>query len=179
MKRLIKLTLAVVLAMSSTSLFAQKFGRINMQELIAAMPETQEMQTNLQAYVKDLSDQMETLQVELNNKYNDFMKEYNTLSEGVRNVKEQEIQDMQKRLQDFDQWAQNDLQKKRSEMSEPILKKAGEAVHKISQAGGYLAVFDTSMPSLAYFDESALTDLLDQAKAELGIAATAPAAPAQ
>lgn len=173
MKRFIKLTLAVVLVMSSTSLFAQKFARINMQELIATMPETKEMQTNLQAYVKDLQEQIETLQVELNNKYNDFMKEYNNLSEGVRNVKEQEIQDMQKRLQEFDQWAQNDLQKKRAEMSEPIFTKANEAVNKISKAGGYLAVFDTSVPSMAYFDEGALTDLMGQVKAELGIPADA------
>lgn len=177
MKRFLKLTLAIVLVMSSTSLFAQKFGRINMQELIAAMPETAEMQSNLQAYVKDLTEQMETLQVELNNKYNDFMKEYNNLSEGVRNIREKEIQDMQARLQEFDQWAQQDLQKKRTEMSEPIIKKATDTVNKISAAGGYLAVFDTSVPSMAYYDATAMVDLLGVAKKELGIT-DAPAAPA-
>ena len=34
MKKAIKLTLAVVLVMGATSLFAQKFGRINTQEII-------------------------------------------------------------------------------------------------------------------------------------------------
>ena len=173
MKKLIKLTLAVALVMSSTSLFAQKFGRINMQELIAVMPETQEMQTNLQAYLKDLQEQMETLQVELNNKYNDFMKEYNTLAEGVRNVREQEIQDMQARLQQFSNWADNDLQKRRNEMLEPIITKANNAVTKISKAGGYLVVFDSSVPSMAYYDEAALIDIQPLVRAELGIAADA------
>ena len=179
MKKLIKLTLMVALALSSTSLFAQKLGRINMQELIAVMPETQEMQTKLQAYVKDLQEQMETLQVELNNKYNDFMKEYNNLAEGVRNVREQEIQDMQNRLQQFNSWAEQDLQKKRAEMLEPIITKANNAVTKISKAGGYTAVFDISVPSMAYFDESAMTDIQPQVRAELGIAADAkPVMPA-
>lgn len=61
MKKAIKLTLAVVLMMSATSLFAQKFGRINSEEIIAVMPETKEMQTNMQAYVKNLQDEMEAL----------------------------------------------------------------------------------------------------------------------
>ena len=173
MKKLIKLTLVVALALSSTSLFAQKLGRINLQELIAVMPETQDMQNKLQAYVKDLQEQMETLQVELNNKYNDFMKEYNNLAEGVRNVREQEIQDMQNRLQQFNAWAEQDLQKKRAEMLEPIINKANDAVTKISKAGGYVAVFDISVPSMAYFDESAMTDIQPQVRAELGIAADA------
>lgn len=173
MKKLIKLTLVVALALSSTSLFAQKLGRINMQELIAVMPETQDMQTKLQAYVKDLQEQMETLQVELNNKYNDFMKEYNNLAEGVRNVREQEIQDMQNRLQQFQAWAEQDLQKKRAELLEPIITKANDAVTKVSKAGNYVAVFDISMPSMAYFDEAAMTDIQPAVRAELGIAADA------
>ena len=38
MKKAIKLTLAVALMLSATSLFAQKFGRINSQEILLAMP---------------------------------------------------------------------------------------------------------------------------------------------
>ena len=37
MKKVLKLTLAVALTMGATSLFAQKFGRINTQEIIALM----------------------------------------------------------------------------------------------------------------------------------------------
>ena len=47
MKKALKLTLAVALMMGATSLYAQKFGRINSQEIVMAMPETKEMQTNL------------------------------------------------------------------------------------------------------------------------------------
>ncbi|MCH5335198.1 MAG: OmpH family outer membrane protein [Alistipes sp.] len=173
MKKLIKLTLAVVLTVSATSLFAQKFGRINMQELIAVMPETQEMQNNLQTYLKDLQEQSETLQVELNNKITEFYKERDNMSEGVRNVREQELQDMQNRLREFNSWAEQDIQRKQAEMLEPIINKAQEAVNKIAKAGGYVGVFDSSLPSLAYVDETALTDIQPAVRAELGIAADA------
>ena len=64
MKRAIRLTLAVALMMSATSLFAQKFGRINTQEIIMGMPETKEMQTNLETFAKELQDQVESINVE-------------------------------------------------------------------------------------------------------------------
>ena len=67
MKRAIKLTLAVALMMSATSLFAQKFGRINTQEIIMNMSETKEMQTNLESFAKELQDQVESINVEFNN----------------------------------------------------------------------------------------------------------------
>ena len=72
MKKAIKLTLAVVFVMGATSLFAQKFGRINTQEVISVMPEMKEMQTNIEAYSKDLQESMENIVVEYNNKYQEF-----------------------------------------------------------------------------------------------------------
>ena len=87
MKKAIKLTLAVVFVMGATSLFAQqKFGRINTQEIIVGMPETKEMQTNMEAYAKDLQDNLESMTVEYNQKLQEFQKNFNTLSESVRQL---------------------------------------------------------------------------------------------
>ena len=44
MKKILKIVLTVAFVAGSTSVFAQKLGRINMQELVFAMPETAEMQ---------------------------------------------------------------------------------------------------------------------------------------
>ena len=68
MKKLIKLTLVVALVLGSSSLFAQKLGRINLEEIITLMPEYKEMMTNMEAYSKDLRDNLETIQVELNDR---------------------------------------------------------------------------------------------------------------
>ena len=59
MKTAIKLTLAVVLMMSATSLFAQKFGRINTSEIIASMPEMKQMQVDMENFGKTLNEGIE------------------------------------------------------------------------------------------------------------------------
>lgn len=178
MKKVIKLTLAVVFVMGATSLFAQKFGRINTNEVIMSMPETKEMQTNLQAYAKDLDDTLESITVEYNTKFNEFQKNFNTMSESVRQLKEKDLQDLIQRRNDFEQSAQQDMQKKQSELASPILEKAKKAIDKVSAAGGYTVIFDTSANSLAYFDEATLTDIAPAVKKELGITDAPAAAPA-
>jgi outer membrane protein len=170
-----------VLVMGATSLFAQKFGRINTQEIIMAMPETKTMQENMDTFAKELSDNIETMNVEFNTKLQDFQKNYNTFSDAIKEVKEKELNDMQTRTREFQERAQQDYQKKQNELLAPIIDKAKAAIDKVATAGSYLAVFDTSTGSLAYFDEAMLTDLAPAVKKELGITdapAATPAAPA-
>lgn len=175
MKKAIKLTLAVVFVMGATSLFAQKFGRINTQEVISVMPEMKEMQTNIEAYSKDLQENMETIVVEYNNKYQEFNKNFATMSDAVRQLKEKELNELIQRRNEFEQVAQQDLQKRYNELLAPIIEKAKAAIDKVASAGGYLTILDTSTGSLAYFDETALTDIAPIVKKELGIT-DAPAA---
>ena len=171
MKKAIKLTLAVVLVMGATSLFAQKFGRINTQEIIMAMPETKTMQENMDTFAKELSDNIETMNVEFNTKLQDFQKNYNTFSDAIKEVKEKELNDMQTRTREFQERAQQDYQKKQNELLAPI-------IDKVAAAGGFLVGFDTSTGSLAYFDEATLTDVAPAVKKELGITDAPAAAPA-
>ena len=132
MKKAIKLTLAVALVMGSTSLFAQKFGRINTQEIIMAMPETKTMQENMETYAKELQDNIETMNVEFNTKLQDFQKNYNTFSDAIKEMKEKELQDMQNRAREFQERAQQDYQKKQNELLGPIIEKAKAAIDKVS-----------------------------------------------
>ena len=176
MKRIIKLTLAVAMAAASTSLYAQKLARINMQEIVSQMPEFKEMQTNLETFSKDLQEQLEQIQVEFNNKAADYQKNQATMTESVRQLKQQELGQLQDRYAEFQRVAQNDYQNKSGELFEPVQKKAVDAVSKCAKAGGYAAVFDTSAGSLAFYDETQITDISAAVKAELGIKGE-PAAP--
>lgn len=176
MKKTIKLTLAVVLTMGATSLFAQKFGRVNSSEIIAAMPETKEMQVNMEAYAKNLDGEMESLQVEYNNKVQEFQKNNATYSDAVRDMKVKELDSIAARIREFQQVAHEDYQKKQNELMAPIFEKAKNAIDKVSATNGYLAVFDTTAGALVYFDEAALTDIAPEVKKELGITETAAAA---
>ena len=74
MKNILKLTLVLAAVLCSTSVYAQKLARVNTQEIFAVMPETAEMQTNLDAFGKELQEQLEAIQVEFNNRYAEFEK---------------------------------------------------------------------------------------------------------
>ena len=174
MKKFLKLTLTMMLVFSASSLFAQKFGRVDLAAIVTAMPEYKEAEANLQVYGKDLQDQLEQIQVEFNNRYLEYEKNVATYSDSVRQLKERELTELQQRFQDFQQVAQQDMQKKEAELINPVYTKANDAVKVVSTRGGYIAVFNTAgdqpaSAGLAYFNAEALTDITAEVKKELGI----------
>ena len=158
---------------------AQKMARINLQEVVIAMPEFEEAQKNLELFGRDLQEQMEQIQVEFNNKMADYEKNQATMAASIKQMKQQELQQLQQRYAEFQQIAQQDFQKKEAELLEPVQKKAQEAINKIAKANGYIAVFNTAVPSLVYFDEAQLVDIAALVKKELGIVDKPAAAPAK
>ena len=166
MKKVLKLTLAVVCVMFSTSLFAQKMGSNSSQEVVVNMTEYKEAQTQLEALAKDLQAQMETIQVEMNTKIQEYQKGAETMTDAVRQLKEKELNDLNTRLQEFQQVAQQELQKKEQELMEPIIKKANEAITEVSKAGGYTVIFETGQ--MIYFDEAQVKDITAEVKTKLG-----------
>ena len=145
------------------------------------MNEYKELQTQMEAYQKDLAAQAETIQVEFNTKYQEYQKNFETMTDAVKQLKEKELTDLQTRSQEFQQMAQQELQKKYSDLMAPIEKKAIGAINEVSKAGGYAVVFDMSAGPIIYFDEASVIDLGPEVKTKLGVSATATpaAAPAQ
>lgn len=79
------------------------------------------------------------------------------------------MQDLSQRMQQFEQSAMQELQAKQSQLLEPILTKAREAINTTAKDGGYEVIYDESAGGLAYFDESAVVDILPAVKSKLGI----------
>ncbi len=175
MKKLLKLTLAMVFILGASSASAQKLGRVDLAAIVPNMPEYTEAVTKLESLGKELSSQLEQMQVELNNKYADYEKNKSTYSDSVCQMKERELMDMQQRLSDMQQIAQQDIQKKEQELMSPVYDKANAAVDKVAKAGGYAVVFSTAgdqaaSAGLAYFDPAQIKDITAEVKKELGIA---------
>jgi outer membrane protein len=169
MKKFLGLTLVAVAMLGISTVSAQKFARINVQEVVMAMPEFDEAQKNLELFGRDLQEQMEQIQVEFNNKLADFQKNQATMAASIKQMKQQELEQLQQRYAEFQQIAQQDFQKKQAELLEPVQKKAQDAINKVAKAGGYIVVFDVSIPNLAYIDESQTIDIAPAVKKELQI----------
>ena len=172
MKKVLKLTFAVVCVMFSTSLFAQKIGYVNTDEIITNMKDTQDAYTQLEAYAKDLQAQLETIQVEFNNKLQEYQNATETMTDAVRQLKEKELTDLNTRIQEFQQVAQQDLQKKENELMAPIYEKVKNTIDEVAKAGGYTIILPGS--ALIYIDAAQVKDIASEVKSKLGI--TTPAA---
>ncbi|HPD94301.1 MAG: OmpH family outer membrane protein [Bacteroidales bacterium] len=170
MRKLVTLALTAMFFLSGSTLMAQnyKFGHINSQELLKAMPDMDSAQVKVQNYGKTLQDQIEELQVEFNKKYQDYLQKRNTLTPAILEMKEKELTQMQQNVQEFQQKSEQEYQDFQSQVMKPVIDKANNAIKKVAKDNGFTYVFDTSSGVLLYFSDQSI-DITPLVKKELGI----------
>jgi outer membrane protein len=172
MKRSLSIVVLIfVIALAGQSAMAQnfKFGHINSDELIQSMPEYDSATVKLEKFRKELLNALDLMTVEFNTKNDSYQKESKNLSDIVKQTKEQELIDMQKRIQDFQNNAQQQLQNKQTEVFQPIYVKVDKAIKDIGKENGFLYVFDVAKGALLYFDEAKSINVLSLVKTKLGL----------
>jgi len=172
MKRSLTIALLIiVIALAGQSAMAQnyKFGHINSDELIQTMPEYDSATVKLEKFRKELVNALELMSVELNTKNEAYQKESKNLSDIVKQTKEQELVDMNKRIQDFQTNAQTQLQNKQTEVFQPIYAKVDKAIKDVGKENGFFYVFDVAKGALLYFDETKSVNILPLVKTKLGL----------
>ncbi len=169
MLKKIFLLLALALTGISFDSFSQtlKFGHIDSGELIQLMPQTRQADSTLRKFGESLDAQLKGMTAEYQNKLQTYQAGADTMPDAIRQTKEKELNDLGNRIQDFQQTAQESIQKKKEELYGPILKKAEDAIKEIAKEKSYSYIFDTSLGSVIYAQES--DDLMPQVKTRLGI----------
>lgn len=162
-----KLILMVLLALP-LSLCAQKFAHVNSAEIIQAMPEYTAAQTKIANLQKTYEEELTRMQDELRTKAEDYEKNRATLLEPVQQRREQELNDLNQRMQQYYQTSQQDLQKVQGEEMNAISTKVMNAIKEIGVAGGYVYIMDTTS-GVPYISETLSTDVTAEVKAKLGI----------
>lgn len=176
MKNLLKLSfVSVLIVVSSFTSQAQKMAHINLDSLISVMPETKTATQSVQDYAKQLETQVTAMQTELQTKYEDFMAKQGDMPALVKASKEKELNDLNQRIQDFQQQAQVDYQKKSAELSKPVYDKAKKAIDQVAKDNGYKYVLDTST-GLVIYNEPA-DDIFNLTVKKLGITLPATTPP--
>jgi outer membrane protein len=166
MKNLVKSIAFVALTLGTITLAnAQKIAHISLDSLITTMAESKSAQDVAQKYLKDLESQVATMDNELQTKYADYMKNKDTYSPLVASTKESELQDLNKRIEDFKGQAQQDYQRKYAELSKPIYDKAKKAIDLVAKENSYKYVLDTSAGNVLYTEPA--DDILTLVKKKL------------
>ena len=165
MKKITFLTLLCILTLSSIA--QNKFGYIDSQELLMLMPERKTAETEVQEFAKSLESQLGSMTAEYQQSVQEYQANESTYTDLVKQDKIAAIQGLEQRIQSFQQSAQNALQEKEKELLEPILTKARNAIENVAKEGEFTYIFDKSMGTILYANES--ENILSLVKKKLGL----------
>ena len=166
MKRTFLILCAAMLFPIFAGAQSHKIGIVDSQKVLSEMPEMKSMQAELDNLAKKYEDTLVQLQKEFQTKYQDFVKEQETMVESIKSRKQQELEDLSKRIQDLNNVAQQDMQKKQVELFAPIQTKPGEAINKVGNDGGFTYIMDASQ---MLYVGSGSEDVTSLVKSKLGL----------
>jgi len=136
--------------------------------LVQLMPERATAETEFLKFQSDLEEIFGEMQKDLRTKMSDFEALGDSASEIKRNAKVAEIQDMQQRIQNYQQTANAQLQQKQTELLKPVFDKAEKTIGEVAKEKGLLYVFDIGSKVVLYKSNESL-DVLPLVKTKLGI----------
>lgn len=107
------------------------------------------------------------MQQELETKYNRYQERQEGWSQQIRESEMNQIQDMNKRIMEYQQSAQKQLQDRNEELFKPIVDRAKAAIAEVAKENGYSYIFDSAVGALLYQEDS--DDILPLVKKKLGL----------
>jgi outer membrane protein len=163
-----KFILCAICALCGLTASAQKFGHVNTQEIIQAMPEFAAARTEIEKLTAQYEADLKSMQDELQKKGQAFEKESATLPDNIKQRREQELNDLYQRIQQTYSDNQQALNKAQQEKMQAITTKVLDAIKAIGQEGGYIYVMETGA-GIPYISTTLSTDLTAQVKTKLGL----------
>jgi outer membrane protein len=164
----IMLGAALIMCLGLGSVKAQKIAYIDFQELMQQMPEYKKANTDMEAFGKTLQDQLKLMSEELERKYADYQKNQAKMADAIKDLKEKELRDMQARIQEFQETAQDNVRKKETEMLKPIIEKAKSTISVVAKENSYTYVMDSS-PGTPLLYKPDGDNIMGAVKKKLGI----------
>jgi outer membrane protein len=119
-----------------------KTAHVDVNELISKMPAMLDAQKQLEKLSATYDAEYKTMAEEYQNKIKKYDQESATVEAAVNQTRQTEVQDLVKRITDYRDNAQKELQKKEADMVKPLMDKIRESIAKIGKAKGYQYVIN-------------------------------------
>lgn len=152
------------------TMFAQKFGHVDLESIMKAMPEYAKATTDLQALQKQYTDELKSMEDEITKKGDEYQKAEQADPKMPDNIKKRHTEDVQQLYQKYQQAQQDDaqaFQKAQQEKMAPVQSKMLDAIKAVGQAGGYVYIMQSG--SLPFISTTLSKDVTAEVKAKLGI----------
>ena len=160
-----KIIITIMLAIPMLA-SAQKFGHINTQELFSQMPEVAQVKLKMDTIQAQYENQLASMNEEFQKKVQDYQTQEATMAEAIKQIRQQELQEMQQRIQLFYQTAEQDIQKNQQDLLAPVHEKMTRAIKAVGERENYTYIFDSA--AMVHIGNDAI-DATPAVKKELGI----------
>jgi outer membrane protein len=145
---------------------AQKVGHINFEKLVAEMPQTTALKSQIEKLGKTYQDEIEGMGKKLEAKMKKYTAEQATQTEDTNKKRAAEVQQERAQYEQARQVAYEEMQRKQNSDLAPIVEKAQKAVEEVAASKGILYVLDASVGKGLLVKKG--EDLYDAVKAKLG-----------
>ncbi|MFM7018960.1 OmpH family outer membrane protein [Flavobacterium sp.] len=145
MKQIKTFLIAAIALLGIQTVNAQaKTAHVDVNELMTKMPAVLDAQNQLKKLSDTYTAEYKTMVEEYQGKLKKYDAEASTVTDAVNQTRQQEVQDMAKRISDYQETAQKDLQKKESDLMKPITDKVKASIQKVGKAKGYQYVINAA-----------------------------------
>lgn len=157
-----------IMAMSFETQAQAKFGYINSLELLSLMPGVKTADAQLAKMQEEYGAKIQSYQTTYQEKYVEIQKNADQLSEVTLEAELKDLADLENRIVQFQQTAQQALATEREKLFAPILERANNTVQEVAKSNGFSYIFDAAPGSgLLYAPEG--ENILPLVKAKLGL----------
>lgn len=138
------LLLAVILFVGTVvnAQTAMKIGYADVDYILSEMPESKQVESELQAHNTQLQNQLQAKYQEYQQKLQAYQQGAATMVDAVRNEKETELAQLEQRIQKFQQDAQASMQKKSTTLMDPLYAKIGTNIEAVAKENGYTHILN-------------------------------------
>lgn len=165
-----KILLAIAIALPMCAVAqAPKFGIVNTQTIIEAMPEVKTAQETITAASKKYEEEFKVLQTEAEKKFTEYqaLEQDAATPQSIKERRMQELQELDQRMQQFRQTATQDLQRQQEQLMAPIQEKVRTAINAVGAENSMTFIFENIVP--IYYVGTDVTDITAMVKTKLGI----------
>ncbi|MDR3251824.1 MAG: OmpH family outer membrane protein, partial [Tannerella sp.] len=110
-----------------------KVAVVYASEVWAVMPEVDAYESEMATVKQQYEKTLKVMQDEFTRKYSDLQAQGDTLTENIRMLRLQEVQDISTRIENFGPMAQEDIQKTSEKLLAPIQEKIQKAINEVGE----------------------------------------------
>jgi len=145
---------------------SQKIAHVNYMDVVSVMPEFKAMQDSLKKAENEYQAELKLLSDEYTKKLSDFVAQRDSLNESIKLRRQQELEDLGQRAQNFQQTSGQEQEAMQQRLSAPIYDKFLKALNDVGKENNFLYIFNSQ--AFLYASPTA-TDATPLVKKKLGI----------